>query len=207
MLDREKVKEKVIELLNSTKRKFTQSVELIVNLKNIDLKKPENKINELIVLPYKSEKSKVVVISDEVKNIVDENVKIITSKDIEKIGKRDAKKLARENDIFLAEPKLMPLVGKYLGFTLGPRGKMPKPLVGNIEKIIEDSKNSVRLRIKENPQIQCKVGLETDNPDNIVENIFTIVNFLLTKYPKDKIKSIMIKKTMSKPLYIYRYGE
>ncbi|NIQ04670.1 MAG: 50S ribosomal protein L1, partial [Candidatus Korarchaeota archaeon] len=50
-------KEKVIEAIKEAKEKakkrnFTQSVELILNLKDIDMKSPEGRIREQIELPH-----------------------------------------------------------------------------------------------------------------------------------------------------------
>ncbi|MCS7123307.1 MAG: 50S ribosomal protein L1 [Candidatus Aenigmarchaeota archaeon] len=206
MLKEEEIEKKVIDLINTTKRKFVQSIELIVNLK-IDVKKPENRINELFPIPHKTKKNKIVIFSDTIKNIEKENVKIINSEQIQKITKREAKKLGKNTDVFLADAKLMPLVGKHFGITLGPRGKMPKVIDRDIEKLLEEAERYVRIRIKDNPQIQCFVGLENDNPKDIVENILSILNHLLTKFDVSKIKSILIKKTMSKPIVLFKRGK
>ncbi|MEM2572967.1 MAG: hypothetical protein QXF77_00975, partial [Candidatus Jordarchaeales archaeon] len=47
---------------SSKKRNFTESVEIAVNLKDIDLKKPENRINTELVLPNDIEKEPRVCI-------------------------------------------------------------------------------------------------------------------------------------------------
>lgn len=206
MLSQAEVEKKVIELLNSEKRKFTQTIELIINL-NLDVKKPENRINELFPLPHKTKKNKICIFSDSIKEVNKENVKVINSEEIQKMSKRDAKKLAKNTDVFLADAKLMTLVGKHLGMTLGPRGKMPKVISGDINKLIEEAEKYVRLRIKDNPQIQCYVGIENDDPKIITENIISVVNYIASKFDVNKIKKILIKKTMSKPITIFKHGK
>ena len=42
---------------NKKKRNFKESLELIIKLKELDLKKPENRINQTIILPHDIGKS------------------------------------------------------------------------------------------------------------------------------------------------------
>ena len=46
----------------STKRKFNQSVELILKLQDIDMKAPESKIQEVVELPYAFEKPNAICV-------------------------------------------------------------------------------------------------------------------------------------------------
>lgn len=186
----------------SKKRNFPQTFDLIINLKELDLKKPESKINEEIVLPYgKGKESKVVVFSDSLKS---KEAIILTSNDLEKLArqKREAKKLAQETDFFLAEAKLMPVVGRILGQSLGPKGKIPKVLSGDVSNLIKNYKKTVRVRIKESPVLQCAIGNEQMKDEEIVENITALLKSLETKLPKGKnnIGNVLLKLTMSKPI-------
>jgi len=184
----------------SKKRNFSQSFDLIVNLKEMDMKKPENKMNVEAPLPFGIE-SKVGVFSDSHKDL---NADIFTTADVANFGKnkREAKKLARDTDFFLAEPKMMALVGKTLGQMLGPRGKVPKVLTGNPKELIDGYKKSVRIRTKETPVVQCFVGKETMKDEEVSDNIEAVLKFLEGKLPKGKINigNVMLKLTMSKPV-------
>jgi len=187
---------------NSKKRNFVQTFDLIVNLKDIDLKKPENRINEIVELPYGRGKDiQIVVFSDSYKDL---GVPVLNSKEIEEISKdkRSSKKLAKKTEFFLAEPKLMPIVGKFLGRFLAPRGKMPKIVTGDIKKEIEVLKKSVRIRIKNSPVVQCPVGTENMKDEEIAENVKAVLKFLEEKLPKGKnnIKNVYLKLTMGKPV-------
>jgi large subunit ribosomal protein L1 len=189
----------------SKKRNFEQTFDLIVNLRAIDTRKPENRINEIVELPYGTGKEiKVVVFSDEIKEL--EGAEIINSKEIEEIAKnkRLAKKLAKNTDFFVSDPKLMPIVAKNLGKFLAPRGKTPKPIVGDVKKMVESLKKSVRLRIKDAPVIQCTVGTESMKDEEVEANIIKILKFLEERLPKGKanIKNIVIKLTMGKPVKV-----
>ncbi|MCC5994277.1 MAG: 50S ribosomal protein L1 [Candidatus Aenigmarchaeota archaeon] len=190
---------------SSKKRNFVQTFDLIVNLRGIDTRKPENRINEIVELPYGiGREIKIVVFSDEIKEL--EGVEIVNSKEIEEIAKdkRLAKKLAKNTDFFVADPKLMSIVAKNLGRFLAPRGKTPKPILGDIKKMIESLKKSVRIRIKDAPVIQCPVGVETMKDEEVEANVTKILRFLEERLPKGKanIKNIIIKLTMGKPVKV-----
>ena len=195
--------EKIKELReNSKKRNFNQTFDLIVNLRGIDLKKPENRINEILELPYGSGKDvKIVIFSDTIKNV---DVTVLTSKEIEDIAKnkRESKKLVKTTDFFLAEAPLMPVVGKYLGRYLAPRGKMPKIIIGDVNKLLESYKKSVRIKMKSSPVIQCPVGKENMEDEKIRDNIKKVIEFLEGRLPngRNNIKKVFLKLTMGKPV-------
>lgn len=114
-------------------RKFKQSVELLIGLRDLDLKKPENRINTEVVLPHgrgKEVKVGVIASGDLLQKGKEMGLETISKEDLQKLAedKRRAKKLAKRIDFFIAQADLMPLVGRFLGPVLGPRGKMPKPV-------------------------------------------------------------------------------
>jgi large subunit ribosomal protein L1 len=188
---------------NSKKRNFVQSFDLIINLKEYDVRKPENKINEEFALPHGRGEVKVVVFSDTIKDL---DCEILTSEDVEKLAKnkRAARKFIKEVDFFLAEPSMMPLIGKHLGQLLAPRQKMPKVISGDVKKMVEELKKSVRIVVKDAPVIQCIVGKEDMRDEEICENIESLLKYLENRLPKGKrnIKNVLLKLTMSKPVKI-----
>lgn len=190
---------------SSKKRNFRQRVDVIVRLKDIDLSKAENQIDELFVLPQVPGKTaSLTVFADSVKSL--ENARLISGEDIPKIAtnKKDVKKLVRETAIFLAEPKLMPVVGKHLGKFLAPVGKMPKPVVGDLKKMVSDFEKAVRIKTTKQPMLQMCVGSEDMKDEEIAENVDAVVNFLKTRLSKGKnnISRVYVKFTMSKPILL-----
>jgi len=188
----------------SKKRNFSQTFDLIISFKEFDTKKSENKFTEDIALPHgRCGDAEVVVFSDTIKDV---DCKVLTSEDINKLAKdkRAAKKLISSTDFFLAEPKLMPLIGRVLGQLLGPKGKMPKLLTGNVKSLVENYKKTVRIRIKDSPVVQCLVGKENMTNEQIVENIEAVKRTLEARLPKGKhnIGKMLLKLTMSKPVKI-----
>ena len=187
----------------SKKRNFPQRYDLIINLKDLDLKKTENKIDEFFVLPKGSGKeASVTLFSDSIKKIG--NCGIIKSSEIEELGrkKKEVKKLINQTDFFLSEPKLMPVVGKHLGKFLAPVGKMPKPVVGDVEKMIKDSGDAARIIVNKQPVIHTVVGSEKMDDKDVEENIRALLSFLKTKLPRGKnnIKNVYLKLTMGHPV-------
>jgi len=188
------------------KRKFTQAIELSVKLRELDLKKPEARINENLELPIPANKdSKIAVIAGGDLAVRAKNAGadiVIGREDLDKLGreKKQARKIAQGYDFFVAEAPLMPQVGKTLGQILGPRGKMPTPIppTAPIDDIIKRQRRNVRLKMKDQPVIQCKVGTEDMPDDALVQNIQTVISRLeakLEKGPKN-IKAISIKASM-----------
>lgn len=191
-------------------RKFKQSWDFSINLRGLDLKKPENRINAEISLPEGRGKSlKVAIIADslaaEARKAAD---LVITKEEIDEIAKnkKRLKKIANEYDRFLGETSLMPLIGKQFGMVLGQRGKMARPIPPKvkIEPFIEAARKTVKVVIKETPVIHVSVGTEDMDEEKVAANMETIFNFLKEKLPKGRnnIKSAYIKLSMGPPVKI-----
>lgn len=203
-MDYELLKNKIEEAIKTKeKRKFKQSLELIIVLKDVDVKEIKNNIS-IITLPYFND-SKVVVFS-EIKRS-DINAESISLKEIENISqnKRLAKKFARSFDFSLAETKLIPVIGKLLGKFLAPLGKMPIPITDEkkLNENIEKLKKSRKINLKQN-QIQVKIGKEDMKLEELFENAKSAINQIVSVLPNGEknIKKIYVKLTMSKPIRV-----
>src|SRR3989449_6945856 len=103
------------------KRKFTQAIELSVKLREIDLKKPEGRINENLELPTAADKdSKVAVIAGGDLAVRAKNAGadiVIGREDLDKLGreKKQARKIVQSYGFFVVEGTMIPHVGKILG--------------------------------------------------------------------------------------------
>lgn len=212
-IDIKKIIEAVKEAKEKAKeRKFKESVDLSINFKNLDLKKPENRISAEITLHHpinKPVKICVIASGDLEVRAKNEGVDAVLSRtDLEKFlsDRKAAKKLAKQFDFFLAQVDLMPLVGRSLGPVLGPRGKMPKPIppTADIKSLVEQYKKTVRIRMRDNPVIHVRVGTKDMEDEEIAENIKAVLEFLLEKLEKgiQNIKSIYVKTTMGPPVPI-----
>lgn len=198
------IKDQIKELKEkSKKRKFTQTCDLVINLKEIDLKKTNLKIDDIFVLPKGSGKDAFITIfSDSFDDI--EGCQMLKSSKIMDLGtnKKDLKKIIKETDFFFAEPKLMPLVGKHLGKFLAPIGKMPKPIAGDVKKIMGGYKRGIKIILKKQLLIQTAIGTENMKDEDLEANINAVLTFVESKLPrgKDNIKDARLKFTMSAPV-------
>ena len=146
-------------------RKFKESLELYITLKDIDVKKGFA-LNEVIQLPNQmSNPAAVCVMASGDMGLKAKDAKadeVLDNDSVNKLAedKRASRKLINKYDFFLADTKLMPVVCKSLGHLLGPRGKMPTPVPFNapIESFLSRFKTSIRVRVKNSLSISCKVG-------------------------------------------------
>lgn len=188
---------------SSKKRNFTQRFDLVVTFKDMDIKKPENQVDELLFLPkIPGKPPSITIFSDSVKKM--EKARVVSGSEIEKIAKdkKQRKDLINNTSLFLSEPKLMPIVGKHLGRYLAPINRMPTPVVGDLKENIGDYQKAIRISIKKHPMIQLPVGSEDMDDKDVGENIKKAVNFLQKKLPRGRnnISNVYLKLTMSKPI-------
>jgi len=187
---------------NAPKRKFTQSFDIAVNLKNIDMKKPESKFAKDVSLPNGVGKPQTVcLIADNVKGFEP----VVGKDEIDVFGsdKKAAKKFVKQYMWFMAEPPLMPLVGKVLGRYLAPVGRMPKLLPPRVDPkpMAEQLSRSTRIRLKDSPVVHCCVGGEKMTDEQIVQNIDTVIDEVRKSLPgKSQIKNAYLKLTMGPPV-------
>jgi len=184
-------------------RNFTQSVDLIINLKNVELDNPENRFAEDLTLPYQaSEDTTIAVIGDTLIENADNADHRLSGDDLEDLfdDQSEAKKLAEDVDFFIAEAPLMPDIGQNLGPVLGPRNKMPKPMPPGSDPSdrIEELRKTVSVKVREQPSIKCKIGHEAMDEDNLRSNADAILNLIKDNMPRGEhnIKDIYVKLTM-----------
>ena len=196
---------------NKGQRKFKQTVELAINFKGIDFTKQDNRLNLEVNLPHgKGTNVKVGVFATD-RNIIDEakkhGVEVIDGADIEKIGKDPARLNALLSYELMAQPNLMPQLAKNLGQFLGPRNKMPKPLLGSNASISNlatelNKRISIRNRGKNLPTVHCIVGNEDMEASKLYDNVREVLGSVIKKVGNSHIKSAYVKLTMSKPIKV-----
>ncbi len=212
-LDNKNLLEAIKEVRNkSEKKKFVQRIDLMISLKDIDMKKPEAKIQELIELPHMSGKgNKVCVIASGEMALKAKKAGadlVMERNEVESLAsdKKKQKQIVASYDLFLAEAPLMPVVGRSMGATLGPKGKMPTPLPpnANIEDQIQRQRKVVFIRLRGQPVLQSAVGTEDMTDDQIAENVQTVLRRLEGKLKRGakNIRSIRLKTTMGQPVRI-----
>jgi large subunit ribosomal protein L1 len=188
------------------KIKFDESFDLAVNFrkKEVDVTKPENRINQELVLPNTLvPPPKVCAFGDgEFAEKATEAgaERVISKDDIPRIGeeKKERKSLAKGYEFFIAAVDTMPLIGRYLGQTLGSRGKMPRPFPpqADLSAIVSQYHRTVRIRMRNTPTFHVKVGHIKMSDREIVDNIIAVLNFVESKGFSERVSNIIVKTTM-----------
>jgi len=196
----------------SGQKKFNQTVDLIFDIKEIDMKAPEGKIQAVLELPHATGKpNKVCIIASgelalKARNAQADNV--IERVDLEGLAgkKKELRKLATSYDVFISEAPLMQLVGRTLGPVLGPRGKLPVPVPPNVDiaAVIEKHRKTIVVRMRNQPTIQCSIGTENMSEEELFDNIQAVLKLLEGKLKRGlkNIKFAYIKTSMGTPVKI-----
>ncbi len=193
-------------------KKFNQTIDMILDIQEIDMKAPEGKIQEVVELPKPTGKpNKICIVASGEFALKARNAQadfVIEKADLEGLAgkKKDLRKLASDYDIFIAEAPLMPLVGRILGPVLGPRGKMPIPVPPNadVNVILARNRKTVVVRMRAQPIIQVSFGTEKMSDEDLVENAQTILRVLDGKLKRGlkNVKFVFIKTSMGEPVKI-----
>lgn len=200
------LKEALSELRKSEKKKFDQSVDLIINLKGLDLRK--DNISAIVTIPHSLKEKRVCGFLTKKSDLV----RTIMQPDFARYkDKKSLKALVKENDFFISHISLMPLVATTFGKALGPSGKMPSPQLGvlpnedpaTIKATLNKIQHSVKIRLKE-PSLKVSVGKESMKDEEIIANAQAIYNGLVNVLPtkKENVKSVLVKLTMGKPIRV-----
>ncbi|QLG50823.1 50S ribosomal protein L1 [Natrinema halophilum] len=190
-------------LEDSPNRNFTETVDLAINLRDLDLNEPSNRVDESIVLPSGTgQETRIVVIAEGETAVRAEEVadEVLSEDDVADLDDDDAKDMADETDFFIAEEAMMQDIARYLGTILGPRGKMPDPLSpdDDVVETVNRLKNTVQLRSGDRRTFHTLVGAEDMDAEQIADNIDVILRRLhadLEKGPQN-IDAVYVKTTM-----------
>ncbi|UWG47890.1 Ribosomal protein L1 [Halanaeroarchaeum sp. HSR-CO] len=192
-------------LEDAPERNFRETVDLAINLRDIDLNDPSNRIDESVVLPSGTGQETTIVVFAEGETAVraeDVADDVLDGDDLEDLGDDSdaAKDLADATNFFVAEASMMQDIGRYLGTVLGPRGKMPTPLQpdDDVVETVNRMKNTVQVRSGDRRTFHTRVGAEDMSAEDIADNIDVIIRRLhgdLEKGPLN-VDSIYVKTTM-----------
>ena len=202
----EQLKKALEELRKGEKRKFVQTIDLIINLQKFDVKKTP--LNIFVSVPHKIKEKKIGAFLESKNKDVD----TITKEEFKRYSdKKELKKLVKKFDFFIAQANLMANVATTFGRFLGPAGKMPSPQLGvvlnadekSIRELKEKINNSVKVRAKES-SLKFAIGKENMKDEDIIDNIMAVYNAVLKVLPKENenLKNVEIKFTMTKPVKI-----
>jgi len=202
MPDRTAVEVVTEALGKSPARNFTETVEIAVNVKDLDLSSPKNRVEDDVPLPNgRGRPVRVAVIGSpelcqKMRGVADI---VVTASELDDFAK-GAKKAVGGIDFLLAEAPLMPTIGKRLGVVLGPRGKMPRPVAPGSDptNLVHALKRSIRVRSKGKRTFHAPVGTRSMKPDEIAQNVDAVLARIIGKLERGRsnIESVYVKTTM-----------
>jgi large subunit ribosomal protein L1 len=213
-MDKQEILKAIKQARSAPKRNFPQTFDLIINLKDLNLKKPDEQVDLYITLPNGLGKIRKVCglvgpeLVDESKAQLD---KTITLLDFDVLDKKAIKKLTEDYDFFVAQANIMPKVAAVFGRIFGPRNKMPNPKAGcvvppkaNLKPLKERLLKTVRVQAKKSLIIQAPVGIETMSDEEIATNLMHVYDAVLHALPKEQnnLRSGYIKLTMGTPIKV-----
>jgi large subunit ribosomal protein L1 len=192
-------------LEDAPSRNFRETVDLAINLRDLDLNDPSNRVDESIVLPRGTGRdTQIVVFAEGETALRAEDVadRVLDGDDLSDLAddQDEARDLANETDFFIAETGMMQTIGRDLGTVLGPRGKMPTPLQpdDDVVETVNRMKNSIQLRSRDRRTFHARVGAADMDAGDIADNIGVIRRRLeanLEKGPQN-IDTMYVKTTM-----------
>ena len=186
-------------------RKFVESLDIAFTIRDVDLKNPNNRIQEEIRLPNgrgKDVKVAMFAASDAAQKAKAAGIHVIDPSEIEELGKNKgtAKKLANSYDFFLSEVPHMGLIGRYLGVVLGPRGKMPRPVPPTLDPsiIAAGLKSTVIVKSGDKMTFHAAIGTASQSQEELSANAMEIFNRVISKLERGvgNIRSLYIKTSM-----------
>jgi len=186
-------------------REFKETVEVSVNVRDVDLSVPKNRVDEEVVLPKgRGKPIRICVFASgelalKARGVAD---LVIQPQEIEEYAsdKVKARSLAQQFDFFIAEAPLMPVIGKRLGIVLGPRGKMPRPVPPTADptNLINAMRKTVRVRSRDRRTFHAPIGTRDMEPEDLAENLDALMRRVMGKLERGRfnIQSAYVKTTM-----------
>lgn len=194
------------EIRKGDKRKFDQTIDLLISLKGIDLRR--DNVTLVSTIPHAFSEKRVCGFLETKSDLI----KTITKPEFDAYKEKKAlKMLVRDYDFFIASPKLMPAVATAFGKALGPSGKMPSPQLGvvaqetpeAIKVLLARISKSIKIRAKE-PSVKVAIGKESMSDEHLMQNIKTVYNDVINVLPakKENVRKVMVKLTMGAPIKV-----
>jgi large subunit ribosomal protein L1 len=202
-------------------RKFDETIDFVMNLKDLNLNDPKQRIDKEVVLPngiIASDKPSICVIASDEILLVAKNLGLDTMDEealikLNNQEKKYKKKFVKRYEYFIVEDKMMPNVARYLARFLGPLGKMPKPfpsgygIISNPDELkvaVERYSKVIRIQLRKQPLIQVKLGKRSMDKQKVFENLKAVIDYVADQMPHkyNNIKSMYIKTTMGQPVKI-----
>merc|ERR1712043_112810 len=193
------------------KRKFMETIDLQIGLKNYDPQKDKRFSGTIKLKHIPRPKFSVCVFGDQqhCDEAKEKGLPFMSADDLKKLNKdkKKVKKLAKKYDAFLASESLIKQIPRLLGPGLNKAGKFPTMLTHSDDMVgkVNDIKATVKFQMKKVLCLNVAVGNVGMTEDQIVQNLNLSINFLVSLLKKNwqNVKSLYIKSTMGAPQRLY----
>merc|ERR1712045_997288 len=193
------------------KRKFLETVDLQIGLKNYDPQKDKRFSGTVKLRHIPRPKFSVCIFGDQqhCDEMKEKGLPHMSVDDLKKLNKQKklVKKLAKEYDAFLASESLIKQIPRLLGPGLNKAGKFPSLLThaDNVEEKINDLKSTIKFQMKKVLCLSVAIGNLSMDEDQLVQNIHLAINFLVSLLKKhwQNVRSLYIKSTMGPAQRLY----
>ena len=201
----------VLQHSNEKKRKFTETVELQISLKNYDPQKDKRFSGTVRLRNVPRPKMAVCILGDQ-QHCDEAKANNVPSMDVEGLkklnkNKKLVKKLAKKYDAFLASDALIKQIPRILGPGLNKAGKFPTMLQHGESMMskIEEVRATIKFQMKKVLCLAVAVGHVNMSQDELVANINLAINFLVSLLKKNwqNVRALYIKSTMGPAQRLY----
>merc|ERR1712215_616915 len=201
----------VMKAAKDKNRKFVETVDMQVGLKNYDPQKDKRFSGTVKLRHVPRPKFNVCILGDQ--QHCDEakakGIDCMSSDDLKKLNKdkKKVKKLAKKYDAFMASDSLIKQVPRLLGPCLNKAGKFPSLVThsDNLEQKFLDLKSTIKFQMKKVLCLSVAVGHVSMSEEDLVQNVHLAMNFLVSLLKKhwQNVKSLHIKSTMGPVQRLY----
>merc|ERR1711977_410252 len=192
-------------------RKFPETIDLQIGLKNYDPQKDKRFSGTVKLRHIPRPKFSVCIFGDQqhCDEAKEKNYPFMSADDLKKLNKdkKLVKKMGKRYDAFLASESLIKQIPRLLGPGLNKAGKFPTMLTHQDDMVqkVNDIKATVKFQMKKVLCLAVAVGNVEMTDDQLVQNLNLSINFLVSLLKKNwqNVKSLYIKTTMGPPERIY----
>ncbi|MEW5298775.1 MAG: hypothetical protein WDW38_000484 [Sanguina aurantia] len=199
----------ILEGSRSKARKFQETIELQIGLKNYDPQK-DKRFSGTVRLPFIPRPRMKICVLGDVKHCEQATSLQLENKAVEDLkklnkNKKLVKKLAQQYQAFLASDSVIKQIPRLLGPGLNKAGKFPSPINKALEEQVAETKASIKFQLKKVLCLGVAVAHVGMSEAEIRTNINYSINFLVSLLKKNwqNVRCLYIKTTMGKPIRIF----
>merc|ERR1712230_175664 len=193
------------------KRKFTETVDLQIGLKNYDPQKDKRFSGTVKLKHVPRPKFKVCVLGDQqhCDEAKSKGIACMSADDLKKLNKnkKEVKKLAKKYDAFLASESLIKQIPRLLGPGLSKAGKFPTPIshAEDLGNKVAEVRSTIKFQLKKVLCLGVAIGHVEMDQEQILANTMLAINFLISLLKKhwQNVKSLNLESSMGKPQRLF----